>query len=205
MKKITLLLIVAVAFNACKKEKKTEETARPADSTAVKAVSLDGRTTCQVSMTNMYDAQGSIINKSIDIILPQLKSGQQYTIQAMYNVSSGGQNKVLIHLTDTQNTMPQSTVQTTVNFPFSVSTIKNTPGADPIDPEKGICIGIFHENYQPYFVPIQEHAAHIYTATQNRTACDSMTYEELFENQVPIENEAQGGPKKCGSGKVLTD
>lgn len=199
MKRIILLLVAALAMTACKKDKKTEETAQPTDSIAAKAVRLDAPIDCQVSMTNMYDARGSIANKSIDIILPQLKAGKQYNIQAMYNVSADGQNRVLIHLTDTQNTLPQSSVQTSVTLPFELASIKNTPGSDPIDPAKKICIGIFHENYQPYFGLIQEHAAHIYTATQNRTACDGMTYEQLFENTV-LENAEARGPKKCGSG-----
>lgn len=200
MKRVTLLLIAALAMTACKKDKKAEETAQPTDSTAAKAVRLDAPIDCQVSMTNMYDAQGRIADKSISIILPQLKAGKQYNIQAMYNVSADGQNRVLIHLTDTQNTLPQSSVETTVNLPFELSAIKNTPGSDPIDPEKKICIGIFHENYQRYFGLIQEHAAHIYAATQNRTACDGMTYEQLFENTVHEDNAEARGPKKCGSG-----
>lgn len=147
----------------------------------------------------MYDIQGSLTNKSCEIILPQIKPSKKYKIYKMYNVSSNGQNRVLIHLTDTQNTMPQSTTAQTYSFPFSLSAITNVSGAQPIDQANVICIGILHENNSAYFGKIENHAFRVYEATRKRLICDGMTYQQLFGDDSPAE---QGDPKRCGAGTV---
>ena len=155
---------------------------------------------CEGRMEEMYDSQGNLSERRWTAILPELTVGKQYSIYAVYNVSVSGKNRVVIHITDDEHDREPSVVPQRVDFVFTLSMVTDARGAEPIDKEKSICVGILHENDTSYFRKIEEFAFRVFEATRDRQLCDRMTYRELFGDETP---ENHGDPKKCGGGLIL--
>lgn len=155
---------------------------------------------CHGGLEVMYDSEGNLANQRWTALLPRLSPGYTYGIHAIYNVSSGGRNKMLVHLTDDENSSHPSDHGAPVEFKFNLSMITEIKGADPIDATKNICVGIFHENDPIYFAKIEQHAFRVFHATRDRSLCDHMSYREIFGDESP-DNFRE--PKRCGGGLVV--